>query len=168
MKRLLNRIEQALYQTTEAGRWVGYAALGVIVLLTVLDITLRYVFNRPLGYAVEVVELALCIVVFIGIIVCTAKRAHVIMDILLTRLPQRGAAAINSFMYFFATVTFGVMTWRFVIYAIQSQEMQRVSMMLKWPYYPFVLFSALCGLLTTLLFLSQFIHFVAKAVRKWN
>lgn len=161
-----SRVERALYQTSEIGRLVSEVALGGLVSLTVVDIILRYVFNNPLAYTVELVGLALAIVVFFGIVVCTAQRGHVNINVLLTRFPRRVQAAINSFFYFLSAGIFGVIAWRSVVYAMQTQDMNLVSTMLKLPYYPFILVIALCSLLTGLLFLSQFIHFVVETVRK--
>jgi hypothetical protein len=44
--------------------------------------------------------------------------------------------------------------------------MGQVTMMLRVPYYPFVLVMALCSLLASLIFWAQLIHFAAEAVRK--
>ena len=166
MKQLLNRIEKSLYRTTEAGKLVGNILLLGIVLLIVVDSILRYVFNQPLGYAVEVIEFALGILVFLGIVICTAYRGHVKIDALLMRFPQRGQAVINSFFYFFATVIFGLMAWQAVLYALESEDMGLVSMMLQLPYHPFIYIMAFFSLFACLLTLSQFIHFVIEATKK--
>ncbi len=166
MRESPNRVERTLYQTSGIGSLVGKCLLGGIVLITVVDIALRYVFNRPLAYTVELVELALALIVFFGIVGCTAQRSHININILLTRFPKRGQAGINGFFYFLSAGLFGLMAWRCVIYAIQLWDIGQVSMMLKLPYFPFVLVVALCSLLTGLVFLSQSIHFVVEAVRK--
>ena len=166
MKKLLKRVEQALYQTSGIGSLVGKCLLGGIVLIIVVDIALRYVFNRPLAYSVELVELALALIVFFGIVACTAQRGHININILLARFPKRGQAGINGFFYFLSAGLFGLIAWRCVIYAMQLRDMGQVSMMLKLPYFPFVLVVALCSLLTGLVFLAQSIHFVVEAVRK--
>ena len=162
MRRIAKPVEQALYRASEIVGLVGEAVLGGIVLLIVVDIILRYGFNRPLAFSLELVEFGLCLIVFLAIAVCTAHRGHVNIDIFLRRFPKRGQAAINSFIYFLATGIFGLMVWGLVIYAMWSG----VSIMLKLPYQPFILWAAFCILLTCLLFLSQFIHFVVEAVRK--
>ena len=166
MKQLLNRIEKSLYRTTETGKLIGNVLLLGIVLLIVVDIVLRYVFNRPLAFSVEVIEFALGILVFLGIVICTAYRALVKIDALLTRFSTRAQATINSFFYFIATVIFGLMSWQAVLYALESQDMGLVSMMLQLPYHPFIYIMAFFSLFACLLTLSQFIHFVIEATRK--
>ena len=166
MRESLHRVERTLYQTSNIGRLVAEFLLGGIVAVTVVDIFLRYVLNRPLAYSVELVELGLAIIVFCSIIVCTAQRGHINLNIILTKFPQRSQASINSFIYIICTVVFAVIAWRGVIYAMQLKDMGQVSMMLKLPFYPFVFVIAVCSFLTCLIFLSQFVHFVNEAVRK--
>lgn len=148
------------------GGLVSEFLLGGVVLVIVLEIVRRYIFNRPAAYTVELVETGLSIIVFLAIAVCTVERGHINIDIFLKRFPRRAQAAINSFFYLLCTGLFGLIAWRCVVYAVQLQDMGQISMMLKMPYYPFVLVIALGTLLTCLVFLSQFIHFVVEAVRK--
>ena len=166
MRELLHRVERTLYRASNIGGLVNQFLLGGVVLLIVLEIVRRYIFNRPIAYTVELVEMGLSIIVFLAIVVCTVERGHVNIDMLLRRFSPRSQAAINSFFYFLCAWLFGLIAWRCFVYALQLRIISQVSMMLKLPYYPFVLVMALCALLTSLVFLSQFIHFVAEAVRK--
>ena len=166
MRRSVHSIERTLYNISGVSGWVSQYLLGGIVMVTVVDIGLRYVFNRPLAFTVELVELGLSIIVFCAIIVCTAQRGHINLNILLMKFPKRSQAAVNSFIYIVCTFVFIVMSWRCVVYAFQLKDMGQVSMMLKLPYYPFVFVIAICAFLTCLIFLSQFVHFVNEAVRK--
>lgn len=166
MRELLHRVERTLYRASNIGGLASEFLLGGVVLLIVLEIVRRYIFNRPLAYTVELVEMGLSIIVFLAIAVCTVERGHINIDILLKRFPRRAQAAINSFFYLLCAGVFGLIAWRSVVYAMQLQSISQVSMILKLPYYPFVLVIALCALLTSLVFLSQFIHFVVEAERK--
>ena len=163
MKTIFIRLDNYLYKCSDLITWIAYLTITIVVLLTVSDIILRYVFNHPLSYAVEIVELGLCLTVFISIAACTAHKSHVNIDILLTRLSQRRQAITNSGIYFFTTIMLGILCWRLISYALLSKEIGQVSTMLKLPIYVFILIAAICILLTTLLFLSQCIHFVIKS-----
>lgn len=168
MRESPKRVEQILYHISDIGRLVGEVLLGGIVSLMVADIILRYIFNRPLAYSKEMVELTLVLVVFFGIAICTAQRGHVKMDIFLMRFPQRVQAVINSFIYILATGLFSLITWRSFVYVMQIRDRGQESAILGVPIYPFVFMVALWSLLITLLFLSQLIHFVVEASRKWT
>lgn len=135
-----------------------------MTLLIVADVVLRYVFNRPLAYSLEVVELALSLVVFFGIIICTARRGHVAIDIIVARLSPRSAAVINSFVYFLSTGIFGVLAWRLFIYEMDIQQAGNMTAILRIPQYPFILVFALCSVLITLLFLSQLVQYIRRAL----
>ena len=49
----------------------------------------------------------------------------------------------------------GLMAWQLAVYAMRTLEMEKVSMMLKVPFYPLLLVTAFAIILTTLLFISQ-------------
>jgi TRAP-type C4-dicarboxylate transport system permease small subunit len=135
-----------------------------MTLLIVADVTLRYVFNQPLAYSLEVVELALSVVVFFGIVMCTARQGHVAIDIVVTRFSPRVKAAINSFVYFLSTGIFGVLAWRLFVQGINIQQAGKMTPILKIPQYPLILVFALCSVLVALLFLSQLVHFIRRAL----
>ncbi len=129
-----------------------------------VDVALRYIFNQPLAYSYELIESVLCLVVFFGIAICTARKGHVDIGIIVERFPQRVQAAISSFYYFLSTVLFGVIAWQMFAQTIQTQQMGKVTAILRIPYYPFVGVVALCSVLIALLLLSQLVHFFSKAV----
>ena len=60
-----------------AGGWVLVALMGY----TVLDVVLRYVFNRPFSGSLEVTEFAMALIVFLGIAYCGWIGGHVAVDI---------------------------------------------------------------------------------------
>ena len=135
-----------------------------MTLFIVADVFLRYVFNRPLAYTLELVEIALSLVVFFGVVVCTARQGHIEMNILVVRLPKRAQLAIDCFVYFLCTGLFVVIAWRVFAYAMHTQQIGTVTTILKVPLYPSLLVIALCSVLVTLLLLSQFVHYIRKAI----
>ena len=99
--------------TAPASRWerhadslLGAAAstiLMAMMLLTVVDVVARYVFNRPLRGAFEVTELLLAVLIFAGLPLVSHANEHVTMDFidrLLARrsreLWQRGVQLVKS------------------------------------------------------------------------
>ena len=56
------------------------AILLVMMLLTFLDVVLRYLFNRPMAGAFEVTELLLLVLIFAGLPLVTYADEHALMD----------------------------------------------------------------------------------------
>jgi len=135
-----------------------------MILLIVADVMLRRIFNQPLAYSLELVEATLPMVVFFGIVVCTARQGHIDIGVLVMRFPQRVQAAISSSVYFLTAGLFSLIAWRCFVHAMHHQQLGTVTIILRIPIFPFFFVVALCSVVATLLFLSQFIHFTAKAV----
>ena len=166
MGKITSHVEHGLNRASEIGRLVGEVALGGIVLMIVIDVILRYGFDRPLAFSIELVEVALLLVVFFGIAVCTAQRSHVLIEILVMRFPRRLQAITESLVHFLGATLFGIAAWRIFTYAILVKEMGNVTMMLRLPYYPFILIAGICSTLVSLLLWLHFAQFISKSIQR--
>jgi TRAP-type C4-dicarboxylate transport system permease small subunit len=55
----------------------------------------RYLFNSPIQWAEELARYAFIWVVFMGAVVCTKRKRHITIDILLSALPSRVSAWVR-------------------------------------------------------------------------
>nr|WP_255720680.1 TRAP transporter small permease [Acuticoccus kalidii] len=60
-----------------------------MMLLTVVDVVGRYVFNSPVPGAFEATEVMLALSIFAGLPIVTARGDHVTVRLLVDRAPQR-------------------------------------------------------------------------------
>jgi len=60
---------------------MGVAALNAMMLLVVADVILRKYFAAPIRGALEITEILMGFVVFLGLAFCAAKDEHVVIDI---------------------------------------------------------------------------------------
>ncbi len=67
---------------------VGAAALAAMMLLTTVDVVLRYIFSTPITGSLEITEFLLLITVASGIAYTGIKKAHVTVDVAVERLAQ--------------------------------------------------------------------------------
>jgi TRAP-type C4-dicarboxylate transport system permease small subunit len=98
----------------------GAAVAGIIFLfmmaLVCVDVVLRYIFNNPLGWVVEVCEYLLLYVTFLGSAWLLRNRGHVRVDILLSYLPAKTTMRMNV-----ATSLLGAVSCLFlVIFGIET------------------------------------------------
>jgi len=66
----------------------GYVLFGMMI-LTVCDVTGRYIFNLPITGAYEISEAMMVTVVFFFIGYAQAKKAHVAVDLIVNVLPGK-------------------------------------------------------------------------------
>ena len=120
-----------------AGGWV---LMGLMV-YTVADVILRYIFNRPFSGSIEVTEFAMSAIVFLGIAWCGWLGGHVAVDILERPLENPRLRFVPIILTFISGVLFLAIAWLTIDEALST--MSRVSNMMRWPHYPFQFIVAL-------------------------
>jgi TRAP-type transport system small permease protein len=138
----------------------GSVLLGGIIILIFVNVIFRYLFNQPLDFSQEMVEVILSLIAFWGIAICTSKKGHVAIDVIVKKFSHKIREIIDSVIYFLTTALFGIMTWRFFNYALNNQE--SVTVILRLPKYIFIIVIGLTSIIITLLFLSQFIQILKR------
>lgn len=67
----------------------GYVVLPVMTFMMTLDVILRYVFNSPFIWGLELAEHLLVLIFLFGIVHCTRTDGNIRMDLLYLHLPDR-------------------------------------------------------------------------------
>jgi TRAP-type C4-dicarboxylate transport system permease small subunit len=116
-----------------AGGWVLMLLMGY----TVLDVVLRYVFNRPFSGSLELTEFAMSAIVFLGIAYCGWVGGHVAVDILERPLEDPRLRFISVLLPLIGAVLFAMIAWLSAVEALTSTH--RISNMMRWPHWPFQL-----------------------------
>jgi TRAP-type C4-dicarboxylate transport system permease small subunit len=124
-----------------------------LMLYTVLDVVLRYGFNRPFSSSVEVTEFAMAAIVFLGLAYCGWTGGHVAVDIMQRSLDDPRLRFVPVILTFVSALLFAAIAWFTAIEALTT--MHRVSNMLKWPHYPFMLAVAFGAALFAVVLLIQ-------------
>ena len=124
-----------------------------LMLYTVLDVVLRYGFNKPFASSVEVTEFAMAIIVFFGIAYCGWTGGHVAVDILERPLEDPRLRFVPVLLTFISALLFAAIAWLTAAEALSTTH--RVSNMLRWPHYPFMLAVAFGSALFAVVLLIQ-------------
>lgn len=120
----------------------GAVMLGLLA-WTIADIAARSVFSSPLGGTVELTELAVVAMVYLGLSYAESKDAHIAVDLLYVRLPVRGQLALRVFAGLVSLAVIAVMTWRLYVYAGQLDTGGYITGILQIPLYPVALLAVL-------------------------
>jgi len=124
-------------------RGLALAAGALILLLTlytVADVVLRYVFNAPFRGSLEVTQFSMAAIVFLGLAYCGWTGGHVAVDILQRPLESPALRWVPLFLSLVSAVLFAAIAWFSFNEAMATTS--RVSNMLRWPHYPFLLLTA--------------------------
>lgn len=145
---------------------VGKGILAAMMFLTFADVSLRYVFNRPLTGSYELTEYMMVILVGFGIAYCAVVKGHITIDIVVSRFPQRTQAIIDSVTCLIGLGLFSLITWQCALHLKGHFEAGVASVVLLIPTFPFIAALTLGSAMFCLVLLTHLVEFLSQAVRK--
>jgi len=124
---------------------LGIAASAILfcmMLLTFVDVVLRYVFNRPLRGGFEVTELMLLVLIFAGLPLVSRADEHVTMDLIDRMLGEKARAALFRLVHLVCAAVFFGLTWLIWLKAGKVAGYGDTTDVLRIAVGPFVYFMA--------------------------
>jgi TRAP-type transport system small permease protein len=152
---------------TPAARVTGGVGAGVLVLmmfLSAMDVLLRYFFNQPISGAMELTQYMMLIVVVSGLAYCTVDKAHIRVEVLIERCPQKMRTLLYTVTSLLTLGLFLLMAKQALLYAKMLFESGLTSPVLFIPAYPFAIVLALGLAVFCLALIAEFVHFLSKAI----
>jgi TRAP-type C4-dicarboxylate transport system permease small subunit len=144
---------------------IATVVLGAMVLLTVSDVFLRYVFRRPILGTTELTECMMVLLIFLALAWCGAQGGHLQVDLVLTHLPKRVQAVIDSITSSVGFALVAIIAWRSVVEARAMQDLGIVGSLLNMPVYPFYYVMAAGFIMLCIVIAAQTIQNIGKAVK---
>ena len=147
-------------------QYMGYLAtciLALMMLLTVVDVALRYFLNAPITGTAEISKLMMIIIVFPALAWCALKRKHIRVTLIASRFPPRVQAILSSITLLAALGTYGVITWQCFV---ESAVVNRQTSFLQLPFTPFYWVMSAGFALFCLAIVVLVIEDIGKAVKR--
>ena len=133
--------ESGLYSVSRIMGIIAAIGMAIMVLLTVADVTGRYVFNSPIKGTWEFVGLMLVVGGTWGLGQCQIKKGHIKVTVFLERYSPRVKLIFNSIAYLIGIGGFSLLCWQMFrmahkFYLLGSSG---VTDTLRLPFAPFML-----------------------------
>lgn len=161
----MTHFEKVIHRLSRWLNWVAAGAIVVMMLLVCLNIITR-LFGQPILGTFEVAGFLGAIVVAFALAYTSVVRGHVAVGIVVSRLPQRTQAIIDSITSFLGIGVFSLMTWQGVKYGTRLWDVGEVSPTLEFPFFPIAYAIAACCAVVGLVLLLDLFKSLAQAVRK--
>lgn len=126
------------------------AALLALVGLTFVDVVGRYLFDHPLRGTTELVELAMVVIIFMGLPLVTRHREHLALDFLDKLVPPRAVLFIEALMGLLMAACLLWLAWLMARKALDVAAIGDSTMVLSIALAPFVWFIALAAVIDAL------------------
>ena len=147
-------------------RVLGYVASSFLILLmmiTVIDVILRYFFNSPITGTTEISQLMMIIIVFPALGWAAIDRAHIRVDLLIRLFPTRPRAVVDSITLLIALGIYIVIAWRSFL---ESAVVNRQTSLIHLPFAPFYWLMSVSLAIFCLAILALVIEEIGKAVKR--
>ena len=145
---------------------IAMATVAAMMFLTATDVILRYVFNRPISGAYELIEYMMAVLIPFGLAYCALQGGHVSVDLLVSRFSKKTQSILGSITTLLCLGLFILITWQNVIYIGENFKSKLTSAVLFIPVYPFIAAVAIGSAALCLVLALDFLNYLKKAVEK--
>jgi len=160
----MNALAVALNRITRLGVLLGGAFLTIGMLILVANIFGR-AFHFVIFGSIEMFELLMVVPLSFGLVYTALKKGHVVVNLVITRFPEKFQAAAEIFTSLLSLIIWLVIAWAAGSLAFEN-GMIEVSETLEWPYLPFRLIWTFCLILFGLTYLEDLLQAVRRLVKK--
>ncbi len=145
------RIERKITSFAAAANWAAAAAIAAMMILTVMDVVLRF-FRHPIPGTYELVGLLGSAAAAFSLSYTSMEKGHIAVEFLVRRFSASAQALVGAVNAAGAALLFAVVCRQSIAYGIDLMRTGEVSLTLRMPVYPFVFgVAAGCGLLVPVL-----------------
>jgi len=159
-------VTRAIRAVNTSLHYLAGALIVGVVAITVYNVLGRWLFDAPLRGVVELTELAMVGIVYLGLARAQQQDGHITVDLLYQRLGQRWRAALDAFAAVVGVVVVALIAWRLYVYAGVLEAGGRTTASRRIPLYPFA-YLAIVGLAAYVLALAtSFVRSLRDAGRR--
>jgi len=135
---------------TKIGAILAQVALLAMAFFVTVDVILRYLFNRPILYGVDIVGILLLSITFLGLAHTEKVGGHVNVNVFVNIMPEKAKRLLNQLTWIIelcwviviCTSSFILLRYHFI--------MKTKSTTTNWLLYPFVFIIFLGGILVSI------------------
>jgi TRAP-type C4-dicarboxylate transport system permease small subunit len=115
--------------------WIAAAALVILMMVTVFDVFLRYLFNSPIRVSYEMVEVMLLVFVFNGMPAAFFGRRHIVIDLLDGVFGASITHALIRVADVLSVCCLAMLAWAMLLPATQAYQYGDIKLELRLPLY---------------------------------
>jgi TRAP-type C4-dicarboxylate transport system permease small subunit len=154
------RTHVVLYRISKAVSYVGMAMAVLMMLMIVVDVILRFAFNKPILGSVEIASYMLSIIAFTAIPFVESEEGHIVIPLLFDRFSKKVRLYINTLTGVIGLGILVLIGLASFLLAVEYLHRGKVTQVLSIPLYPFVFIAALCISLYAIILIVNAIKYI--------
>ncbi len=165
LKKAASSLSAVIARVTQVMNIMGVFVLTGMMLLSVADVGLRYLFRRPILGSTEITEYMM-VFLALGMGWCIVTGKAIKMDLIMQRLPQKMQVVVDSITCFISLGVLTIVTWQVFGESINLWQSSMRSPVLDISPYPFYGVLALGCAILCMALVDQLVRNIAKAVKR--
>lgn len=133
---LLGRLNKGFMPIEDAANLLAAAAIMAMMLLGVTQVVMRTVFNNPISGYIDLVELSMASMAFLGAAYTQRLGSHIRMELLMSRLSGRGLWLMEAFGAAVAMFIIGVLIYYSYGHFLRSITLGDTTIDAEYPVWP--------------------------------
>lgn len=153
MASFIEQFENAINKIITIFTWISGLTIFAMMFLISCDVIARYFFENPIKGTIDLGEMALVIVGFLGMAYTQAEKGHVRIEVLISRLSETRQSILDTAISLFSAFIFGMIAIQMArkgVHILVSDEVGPVTNLLFIPHFPFFFIGAAGCLLFSL------------------
>lgn len=143
---------------------IGYVLLFGLMLVTVVDVLMRFLFNSPIKGTMELTEIVVAMVVFFSLGMGQIMGNHLEIDFLVNKFPIKVQRVVQIIIYLIGTLLLVLLTWKLFELGVSSMNSGEVKGDLGLPVYIVIFLVTIGSIGFTLTYLAALLTTVTKVV----
>jgi TRAP-type C4-dicarboxylate transport system permease small subunit len=138
------------------------ASLTAIILLTCIDVSMRYFFNRPIAATYDLVSLMGAVIAAFAMPYTMLMKGHVAVDLIVRKLSRKKQLAVETITHIAGILLFLIMVWQCFVLASDMKAAGEVMPTILLPFYPIVYCMSACFFMLCLAILINLLNIWLK------
>lgn len=132
----LARLDKLATPIEDAANLLAAVAILALMMLGVTQIVMRSVFNSPISGYIDLVELSMASMAFLGAAYCQRLGAHIRMELFVGQLRGRALWAVEAFATLVALFIIGMLIYHSWGHFTRALELGDTTMDAEYPVWP--------------------------------
>jgi TRAP-type transport system small permease protein len=163
----LSRFDSVVMWISKILAAVSAFALGVMMMISVIDVGGRYFFLRPLNGAFELVSMTLVIASTLGVGYCELRKGQIRITVITDMMKGRLKEIFNILTYIVSIAAVGLVSWQAWVRVSENYGVVRaVSDNLAIPYWPFMFLMFVGFTWITIILIIELVKSIGEVIKR--
>jgi tripartite ATP-independent transporter DctM subunit len=162
-RHLIEDLEKIIRSFTRLVDGVGVFSLTCMMVVTTVDVLLRFFLNLPILGSIEITSFLLLLTILLGIPYAESRKQHVTINILVSNVPDGVRLPLETITYWLGMGFFSIVTWQSYEYFVRMRKLQASTAVLHLPVWPFVLVMVFAFALVSIVFLFHLLSSLERS-----